>query len=381
MTNLAYLPAIIPTTIVAYSIVVLLVLFFFNRQERKREEDALAGSIVVPNQSTSSLFESYFSVSPFQHTYQSVNKYGGNILLLVTRLASFGYICGISGLWNFVRNDWSDLFYFTLWNVVMISVYYGMAVAASIIGLIFNSGLDLGSHTRSIDDSGWLTVSARPGAAYWSIGMHRFGFCVQILFEVAGGTALFVTIIAFTFLNPQFEFWNVSDHFVTSISFLVEMSQNSMVIRWHHVVLNMLWALIYLFYIWPAVATGKVTNWPYDFLRTESAACFGWYFMLFFLNAIFYFIWYYLSRFKYEYAYSGSELARTVLPLHLAGTGVTAASTASSSVGTTSNSIGGISSDYSHEIAAQNSPIKPTLSSTGGVGSGSNKVGIDRIEK
>lgn len=263
----------------------------------------------------------YFGVLPFQFTYSSLNIYGGSVLLLCTRIASFCYIFGLSGLWNFIRNDWNNLYYFTLWNVIMISVYYAMAVASSVIGLVYHA--DYVSNTTTGIENSWMAVDAPASAEkkYWSDHVQRLSFCMQILFQVAGASALFVTVIAFSFLDPSFVFWNVSAHFVTTMTFLAEMAQNSMIIRWHHVVLNMLWAVIYLLYIWPAVATRQVTNWPYSFLETGSAGSFGWYFALFFINVVFYMLWYYLSRAKYELVYAESEAAREVMSLHLRGTG------------------------------------------------------------
>lgn len=359
MTSLKYLAAIIPTTFVAYGLVVGILLYFYNRQEKK-----IIGE-TAENSNVNNLLVSYFRVLPFENTYQSINPYGGRLLLFCTRLASFGYICGLSGLWNFIRNDWDNLFYFTHWNVIMISVFYGCALACSVIGFIYNEDFRAGKTSGG----SWVTVEAtrisnqQREEAYWSVYAQRLGFCMQILFEVAGGTALFVTVVAFTFLNPSFEFWNVSDHFVTSMTFLAEMAQNSMIVRWHHVLLNMLWALLYLIYIWPAVASGDVTNWPYSFLSVSSAGCFGWYFMLFFGNAIFYSIFYFFSRFKYEIIYRNSPSALWVLVDHYRGTGrrVEASSLSSSSeadVRVPTGARGIFSGDSTQEVLqGQDSPM------------------------
>ena len=348
MPSLKYLGAIIPTTIVAYGLVVSVVLFFFFRQERRREQ-AETQTQDTQKAHTRSLLELYFSPVPFQYTYASVNAYGGNILLLCTRIASFCYIFGISGLWNFINNDWSDLFYFTLWNVLMISAYYAMAIAASIIGLVYGDAF-VKQENAEHPTSGWFTTAAVGSeGAYWSAHVLRLSLFMQILFEVAGASAFFVTVVAFSVLNPDFVFWNVNVHFLTSMTFLLEMSQNSMIVRWHHVLLNMLWALIYLFYIWPAVATHKVTNWPYDFLDTSNAGCFAWYFVLFFADALFYMLLYYISRMKYEVIYKNSELAGNILPLHLRGTGN---STAAVHTDIESRQLG------HHQLSSQNSPVR-----------------------
>lgn len=320
MVDLTYLPYIIPATLVVYGLFVALILYLYAVQERKRAEAAQSGAVALrPKKRT--LLEMYFGMLPFQYTYASLNVYGGNLLLLCTRIASFCYIFGLSGLWNFTRNHWDNLYFFTLWNVLMISVYYAMAIISSIIGLLYHA--DYASNTATGIENSWMAVDAPPTAEkkYWSDHVQRLSFCMQILFQVAGASAMFVTVIAFSFLDPDFGFWNVSAHFVTSLTFITEMSQNSLIIRWHHVVINMLWAIIYLLYIWPAVATGQVTDWPYGFLDTGSPGCFAWYFALFFFNVIFYLVWYYLSRAKYEIVYAESESARNMMSLHLRGTG------------------------------------------------------------
>jgi len=346
MPDLTYLGAIIPCTYAVYGLFVSALLFFFFRQERRRQEaEALVNhNNASKNSPSPSLLELYFSPLPFNYTYKSVNVYGGDVLLLCTRTASFCYIFGLSGLWNFIREDWTNLYFFTLWNVIMISVYFAMAVISSVIGLVYGAEFAKRENSQQQPSSGWFSQEG----AFWSDHVLRLSLFMQILFEVAGGSAFFVTIVAFSFLNPEFVFWNVSAHFVTSMTFLIELSQNSMIIRWQHVLLNMLWALIYCTYIWPAVATHKVTDWPYDFLDVSNAGCFAWYFALFFANVLFYSLWYTLSRIKYEYVYKDSALVAAVLPLHFRGTGRAAAGSGGSSAADL---------ESHHEIAGQHSPV------------------------
>ena len=156
----------------------------------------------------------------------------------------------------------------------MIAVYFAMAVISSVLGLVWGAKFE--------DD------------VYWSHSVLRLSFLMQILFEIAGGTAFFVTVVTFGLLNPQFQFRNVNEHLVTSATLLVELSLNTMRIRWEHVILNGLWTLAYCLYIWSAVATHKVTNWPYSFLDVSTSGCFSWYLALLFANVLFYSLWYLL---------------------------------------------------------------------------------------
>jgi hypothetical protein len=357
MTNLSYLPYIIPFMVICFAIVIAIILLLFQRQESR----------ITSEPSRRPTWASYLQLQPFHCTYNSVNPYGGSYFLLFTRLLSFGYICGISGLWNFIRNDWDNLFYFTHWNVIMISVYYACAIVASLIGISFRSKLN----SRSVSADGhWLTVEAPAADSLppvaeegWSVHVQRLNCIIQVLFEVAGASALFVTVVAFVLLNPKFEFWNVSDHFVTSCTFLAEMAQNCMVVRWQHLLLHFLWPMAYLVYIWPAVGFGAVTNWPYDFLSTANAGCFVWYTMLFLGDALFYYIWYSLSRLKYEHVFATSETAKEALVGHFRGTGARYDSGSDGSGGSGASTLnqsarGMLSAGSTHELASQESPVR-----------------------
>jgi hypothetical protein len=319
MVNQAYLPAIVSVTLVVYLLVVVLVLYIFHKRERGFENnvDPSALTTALLPSTKSPLANEYFAVSPFERTYQSLNPYGGRILLLATRVLSFCYIFGISGLWNWYTRRFTNFFYFTHWNLIMISLYYASGILASIVGILFDAKFRT---SGGVTEDRWPAVEPSKTVpdekSFWSVHAQRLGFIIQLLFEVAGGSAFFITFIAFAFLSPHFGLGNVNSHFVTSMTFLLELAQNAMIVRWHHVLLNVFWFVLYLLYIWPAVASGAVTKWPYGFLQTEHPDCFGWYFLLFLLNVAFYFVWYYLSRVKYECVYARQESARGVLCEH-----------------------------------------------------------------
>mmetsp|Transcript_8004 Transcript_8004/g.13307 ORF Transcript_8004/g.13307 Transcript_8004/m.13307 type:complete len:394 (+) Transcript_8004:138-1319(+) len=322
MPDFTYLPFIIPVTVIIYSGVIAIVLRMYAKQVQRRAQEP-SGSVGQPG-SFRFVIDCYLASLPFHSTYLSPNAkypYVGQVILLITRVVSFCLLFGISGLWSYIRADFKNLFYFTLWNVNMISLYYGMASVASIIGLIYHPQLVVKQNGLTSADVNWVCVNGggEDSRPFWSKHMHRLGFCIQVLYQVAGASALFITVVAFTLLNPAFEFWNVMHHLITSVTFLLEMSQNAMVVRWEHVLLNMLWALIYLVYIWSAVGSREITNWPYDFLKTGSASSFFWYIILFVGNVIFFNLWLFLSRLKYRYVYPDSPTLQqrlgSLLPL------------------------------------------------------------------
>jgi hypothetical protein len=56
-------------------------------------------------------------------------------------------------------------------------------------------------------------------------------------------------------------------HLVTLITLLVEMSLNKLAVRFDHFPFNIMWAYIYLIFIWLIVYMG-IVDWPYFFLQT-----------------------------------------------------------------------------------------------------------------
>eukprot|EP01033_Poteriospumella_lacustris_P003161 gene3161-2326_t len=183
--------------------------------------------------------------------------------------------------------------FFTAWNVDLLALYFFLASVSSIIGISYDIGL------RDFQEA---HIGHEANAVhFWSTHTLRFGYAVQILYEIAGSTAFFVTVIAFVFLNPEFQFWNVSVHFITSMVMLLELSLNNINVRWEHMLVNLAWALIYLIFCWPMVRFGAMNEWPYFFLRSKSASVFLWYIILIVVDIFFFYLFWTLSLCKYMY--------------------------------------------------------------------------------
>eukprot|EP01031_Cornospumella_fuschlensis_P027101 gene27101-32745_t len=172
----------------------------------------------------------------------------------------------------------ANAFYFTLWNVDLVTLFYLLATIASINRLYLTA-----YHPSAEDTPRYLRMLSNS---------------VQIIFEFATATAFFVTLVAFTALNPHFAFWNVNQHFVTSMSLLGELMLNKMGARYEHVIFQISWAFLYLLFCWPMVASGALPEWPYFFLKTGSAAVFAYYAVLFLLNVVFFLLFCLLVRCK-----------------------------------------------------------------------------------
>ena len=211
---------------------------------------------------------------PFHSTFSSVNDTFTRILLL-TRFVSCIFFLGIGIVWNTIDNDddMFDLKYFTNWNILLVSLYFILALITSTLG-----------------------ASSKSENAVEHRYLSQFLF---ITFEVVGSTAFLITVVNFSLLDSNIgHFFNTVCHFATSASLLLEMLLNRMRVRLAHYPFMLLWFLSYLCVIWPCVVTGRVTNWPYDFLATDTPACFLWYSGLLLLTTIFFGAWFALSKLK-----------------------------------------------------------------------------------
>lgn len=216
-----------------------------------------------------------FTPLPFQSTYTSIDM-PCQMLLLFTRLASFVFFVAIGVGLNTVdqHNDY-DLKFFTNWNVLLVSLYFTIALIASILGVC-----------RGNTDDGWSKI------------YRRFAILIHVMFEIAGSTALLVTTVNFSLLDSDLFFWNVVCHLVTSAALVVEALLNQLRVRYDHYPLVLLWYVLYLITIWPLVVTGRVEVWPYPFLALDSWECMLWYTGLILASLFFYTIWWGLSLFK-----------------------------------------------------------------------------------
>lgn len=234
----------------------------------------------------------------FKCTYESYSP-PLNHLLFITRLLSLGYILGISVIAEDFLAKSGGLLYFTNWNTRLISLYFFLASVCSIFGLIATLRLEVPASSNNTDFSDErVGISMRKhDVVPEQLKSASSAQILRGLFEVCGGTSLLITVVAFGLLDPEFEFWNVSSHFVTLVTLLVELCLNSMFVRLDHYVFNITWALLYLIFVWIAVSL-DLESWPYYFLDTSSPSRNYAYSGLLLANFIFYFIWYGISEVK-----------------------------------------------------------------------------------
>ena len=229
----------------------------------------------------------------FEDTYESF-KPSMKYVLVLTRFTSFAFILSVSVISNYVLTGNFKWFYFTLWNVELLSLYYFLALICSTIGLIRSSQRSVSSAIGNPNNDRKST-----GNLGWSVHILRLGKITHVLFEVCGGTAVLVTVINFAILNRDFSFWNTSSHLAPLLSLLLELSLNNMYLRVDHFIYNISWALLYLIFVWPLVALENIFFWPYPFLAVETSYCYLFYTILVVVDILFYFIFYSLSFLKH----------------------------------------------------------------------------------
>ena len=294
-----YFRYIIPTMILEYTVITLIFLYYKKccRSCRKRGDspvdemdctnyDDATGILSNPSQG-SVKFQ-----CQFEDTYESYCA-PAKYVLFITRVLSLGYIGGVSVAASYAILNKNQWFYFTLWNVQLITLYLLLSICCSIIGFIHgNKSTSNFFVVKTTNDTSTRII--------WSAEINRFAQIMHILMEVCGGNSFLIIAVTFIFLNPSFKFWNASEHFAPVVVMVVELFLNNIFVRFDHFPFNLAWPLMYLIFIWPIVYLGVIGQWPYFFLRTDAFTCFLYYTGLLIADFIFYNIWYGFSELKFR---------------------------------------------------------------------------------
>lgn len=195
-------------------------------------------------------------------------------ILLCFRLLCFAFFLGNDVIYNQVVQP-PNWWYFTLWNVYLTVGYFLLTSISSILSIIYG---------KKIYSELPLTDS--------------LGKAIVLIYAAWGASAFYVTVLNFTLLSPEMDYWNVSEHLITTITVVIEMSVNALDVRPIQFLCATSWVLLYVFFIWAVVGEG-LRGWPYFFLDASSTSSFGWYGILFFLDIVFFIIWWALHRLKW----------------------------------------------------------------------------------
>ena len=220
--------------------------------------------------------------------------------LTCTRAANFSFFLAVDLVINMtsVKPHGSNWFYFTVWNAGLASGYYLFGLFFNILGIIYS--IEVSDDLDSSSGGSYMKkkLSFPPGLKFNGY-IQNLAYAYFTCYEVAGATAMMVTLVNFSFIDPLFYFMNVSLHFITTMSFLVEMSLNSQYVYMSHLPYNLAWVGMYIIVIIPVVTSNAVPDWPYSFMNTDTSFCFLWFTGLLFLNCFFYILWYIFHRFKF----------------------------------------------------------------------------------
>ena len=314
----AYLPGLIPVILVEYFLIVALFSYYRYCSYRCKKVDVIPQEINVEDVPVSDQEMGFPSPAVhdkpdplafrFENTFESFTP-RLRYLLFITRFVSFYYICGVSVAANYVLQGGRQWFYFTLWNVELLSIYYMLATCASIIGFVYSKTNRFLRPDRPVGET---------EPVVWSSHAIRFGHMIHVLFQVCGGTAILVTLVNFTVLNPNMVFWNVSAHLIPILTILVEFFLNNMFVHFQHLPYNLTWAFLYLIFIWPVVVLGNISFWPYPFLALDTYVCYFWYTGLVIVDVLCYSIFYGISclkgLFRAEFERQNRVIIRATVP-------------------------------------------------------------------
>lgn len=228
-------------------------------------------------------------VYEFKSSYDcTVQKPYMNAVLGGFRVICFLFFLIFAGIyvWVIIYPGGQGYEYFTYWNVGLAFFYYFLATIASVLGLFFKPA----------------------DGEEWSPNVTMFGKIHRIAFSVAGSSAFFITVVNFTLLSSEASFANLSDHLVTSITYLFEMFLSSTTVPVYNLFYMLTWAILWISVVcilYPA--TGVLDAWPYFFLNASNTGLYTWFPLLILLMIIFYFIWYGLSYVKVKYIIKPKE--------------------------------------------------------------------------
>jgi hypothetical protein len=175
-------------------------------------------------------------------------------------------------IYNIYYNN-SQWKYFATWNAVLMSLYFFTAMRCSIAGLFY-------------------TTKPDPDQSLFPIRVF------QMVAEIVGASALFISVADFIFVDDSFSLSNASVNFGTLLAMVIELALSSIYVRFIDVWVNALWGAIYLIFTWIFVSN-DIESWPYSILDMSDIDSIGWYSLILVANMAAFTIWYWLSELKF----------------------------------------------------------------------------------
>jgi len=284
-----FLPAIVLVVLAEYISSTILVLYYYHSIYKKifRNDENINTSF-WRSLRDKDLYFTYFGYNDSRFDQVCKSCWDSKSPIFTYFLLCFRFICflfyfGVGCVTDYVESKGQNWFYFTVWNVDLISIYYFLATLSS-LKWVFSTT----NSTCKFRNESDVETNERRNLRKVASSNISLTIVVKILFEVCLATAMFVSTVDFLLLSSNLDFWNVVEHLTTSCSLLTEMSLNSIPVRWEHIWINLSWTCLYVMFAMVIVPTGIINDWPYDFMRLDSSACFIWYTVLFIMSILFY---------------------------------------------------------------------------------------------
>lgn len=218
---------------------------------------------------------SYFRVESLFCNFEASHKcfFGDKFqgLLLFTRSLSLIYFLGIVTIYHDIIFP-SDWWFFTFWNIYLLSTYFLLSTVSTLLDFC----------CRGFEET---------------LFGKKLGKVIVSLYSVCGATAFFITVINFSLLSPSLNFWNISEHMVTTIAILIEISLNAFQVQPIQYIFCASWIMLYVGFIWIIHLSG-LKDWPYWFLDADNWTSLLWYSGLFVLDVVFFTIWWSIHKVK-----------------------------------------------------------------------------------
>ena len=208
-------------------------------------------------------------------------------VLFGTRVASFLWFFIVVWIYRWAAFN-PNYWYFTVWNIILLAIYFLLASICSLHYLL--------DPDNKAEYKYWLSPAYRQLCAEW----------LKTMSDVAGCNAVFVTVVTFGVLDRSMEFWNIAYHLSNSLLMFVDTFQNRIKVEIRSCLSGIIFLYGYCIFAWLLVKAAGIRPWPYFFLKTDSAAAYGWYIGLLVLYFLFFYLWFSLSKQRLKMLAKGS---------------------------------------------------------------------------
>lgn len=281
--NFAYFSFLILFVLLLYTLILLIFLCIRRREIKVQSINRPANDFLGPGLEDPRF--SYDWTTRIDDISESACGPNVRILLLLTRICSLAYIFGAGFIQVGIIAPVS-YYYLDGWTLVLSFLYFFLAMIVT--------SLKIHSlRTRSAIDARLNTA----GEFEWSYFPRLMSVASHMLFEICSSTTLLLAFAHYDNVSPAAD-QLATVNGVVIILFFVDTLFNDVKYRFDQYPAAAAWLMFYFLCIWPAVFTGSMQTWPYDFMKTNSSECFGTYTALFVASWISYTMWYFVYKLK-----------------------------------------------------------------------------------